>query len=168
VPAGAAPPPEIVIASSSRFADVPRAALRAWLQAMVADLAPGFASLGVRLVGDPAMRALNRRWRGKDRPTDVLSFPGEATPEGRHLGDLVVSVPTARRQAAAAGHGLERELRVLLLHGVLHCLGHDHETDGGEMERLERRLRRRWVASAAAPAAAGGGPLAGRGRWGRR
>ena len=79
-----------------------------------------------------------------DAATDVLSFPGGATPEGRHLGDMVVAVPTARRQAAAAGHPVERELRSLLLHGVLHCLGHDHETDDGDMERLERRLRRRW------------------------
>jgi probable rRNA maturation factor len=71
----------------------------------------------------------------------VLSFPGE---EG-HLGDILISVPTARRQAAEAGHGAERELRTLLLHGVLHCLGHDHETDGGEMERLERRLRKAWL-----------------------
>ena len=57
----------------------------------------------------------------------------------------MISVPTARRQARAAGHSAERELRLLLLHGVLHCLGYDHETDEGEMERLERRLRRRWL-----------------------
>ena len=54
-------------------------------------------------------------------------------------------MPTARRQAAEAGHGVDRELKTLLLHGVLHCLGHDHETDQGEMERLERRLRRTWI-----------------------
>jgi probable rRNA maturation factor len=59
----------------------------------------------------------------------------------------VVSVPTARRQAQAAGHEVAHELRVLLLHGVLHCLGFDHETDDGTMERLERRLRRKWLRS---------------------
>jgi probable rRNA maturation factor len=75
----------------------------------------------------------------------VLSFPGGASPDGRHLGDVVISVPHAGRQARAAGRSLARELRVLLLHGLLHCLGHDHERDGGEMERLERRLRRRWI-----------------------
>jgi probable rRNA maturation factor len=91
------------------------------------------------------MRRLNRDFRGKDASTDVLSFPGSVGGEGRHLGDVAIAVPTARRQAAAAGHDTERELRLLLLHGVLHCLGHDHETDGGEMERLERRLRRRWL-----------------------
>jgi probable rRNA maturation factor len=87
------------------------------------------------------MRRANRTWRGKDKTTDVLSFPGE---EG-HLGDILISVPEARRQTAAAGHPVERELKVLLLHGVLHCLGYDHEADQGEMERLERRLRRKWL-----------------------
>jgi probable rRNA maturation factor len=91
------------------------------------------------------MRTLNREHRGKDKTTDVLSFPGGGTPEGYHLGDIVISLPQAQRQAEVAGHSLDRELRVLLLHGVLHCLGHDHETDGGEMDRLERRLRRRWL-----------------------
>lgn len=94
------------------------------------------------------MRALNRDFRGKDATTDVLSFPGGSTPDGEHLGDVVISVPRARQQAAEAGHPVARELRVLLLHGLLHCLGHDHETDGGEMERLERRLRRRWIGAA--------------------
>ena len=105
------------------------------------------------------MRRLNRTYRGKDAPTDVLSFPGQETPEGPHLGDVVIAVPVARRQAEAAGHSSERELRVLLLHGVLHCLGYDHETDDGTMERLERRLRRRWVPVAVGePPAATDGP----------
>jgi probable rRNA maturation factor len=112
---------------------------------LLAGLAPGAASFTVRFVGDRTMRALNRDYRDIDRSTDVLSFPGAETPEGRHLGDVVVSVPCARRQAAENGHALAVELRVLLLHGLLHCLGHDHERDRGEMERLERRLRRRWI-----------------------
>jgi probable rRNA maturation factor len=86
---------------------------------------------------------VNRRYRDKDKTTDVLSFPGD----GGHLGDILISVPVARRQAGEAGHDVERELKVLLLHGVLHCMGYDHETDEGEMERLERRLRRKWVSS---------------------
>ena len=77
--------------------------------------------------------------------TDVLSFPGERGPEGVHLGDIVICPAVARDQARRLGHSPERELRTLLLHGVLHCLGHDHETDDGEMERLEARLRRRWI-----------------------
>jgi len=119
-------------------------------------------SLGVRFAGDRAMRRANREFRGKDQTTDVLSFPGDGGADGAngteearaaadaHLGDVLVSVPQARRQAAAAGRDPAREVQVLLLHGVLHCLGHDHEVDGGEMERLERRLRRRWLGAAAA------------------
>jgi probable rRNA maturation factor len=116
-----------------------------WVVAVIATLAPAARSLGVKLCGDRAMRTLNREHRGKDKTTDVLSFPGGETPEGYHLGDIVISLPQAQRQAEAAGHSLARELRVLLLHGTLHCLGYDHETDGGEMDRLERRLRRRWL-----------------------
>lgn len=120
------------------------AALERWLGEVVGDLCPEAVSLAVRFVDDGEMRDLQRRYRGLDRATDVLSFPGGETPEGRHLGDLVVSLDTARRQAAAAGLELEREVRELLLHGVLHCLGHDHETDRGEMNRLELELRRRF------------------------
>jgi probable rRNA maturation factor len=93
------------------------------------------------LTGDRAVRALNARYRGKDRPTDVLSFPGGAS-EGE-LGDIVISVETAARNARALGRTLPQELDVLALHGFLHVLGYDHETDDGTMDRLERRLRRR-------------------------
>ncbi len=120
-------------------------ALEPWIRELVADLAPGVRSLGVRLTGEREMRDLNRRFRRKDEPTDVLSFPGEESPEGRHLGDIAISVPTARRQANAQGHELSRELQVLLLHGVLHCLGYDHETDDETMDRLEAKLRPRWI-----------------------
>jgi probable rRNA maturation factor len=91
--------------------------------------------------GDRLLRRLNREFRGKDRPTDVLSFPGGGGEEG--LGDVVISVETAGRNARARGRTLLQELDVLALHGLLHLLGHDHETDDGKMERLERRLRRR-------------------------
>ncbi len=96
----------------------------------------------MRFVSDREMRRLNRTFRHQDRPTDVLSFPGDESPIApAHLGDIAVSVPTARRQASKLGHSVDRELRILLLHGILHCLGHDHETDDGTMERLERRWR---------------------------
>ena len=137
---------EIAMSGTGRFPALGGATLRPWISRMAGELAADFDSLTVRFTGDRAMRRLNRDFRGKDRTTDVLSFPGEATPEGRHLGDIVISVPTAERQAGELGHGLEREVKTLLLHGVLHCLGYDHESDGGEMERLERRLRRRWLA----------------------
>jgi probable rRNA maturation factor len=133
--------PEIVLLNPNHYPESGTRRLRPWLSGLVAALAADAESLGVRFVGDREMRRVNRQFRGKDKPTDVLSFPGD---EG-HLGDILISVPTARRQATEAGHGIDRELKTLLLHGVLHCLGHDHETDGGEMERLERRLRKKWL-----------------------
>jgi probable rRNA maturation factor len=93
------------------------------------------------LTGDRPLRALNARYRGQDRPTDVLSFPGPGGEAG--LGDIVISLDTAARNARALGRSLDRELDVLALHGFLHVLGYDHETDDGTMDRLERRLRRR-------------------------
>jgi len=137
---------EIALTGAARFPDLGATSLRPWIAKLAGELASEFDSLGVRFTGDRAMRRLNRDFRGKDKSTDVLSFPGESTPEGRHLGDIVISVPTAERQAGEQGHGLEREVKTLLLHGVLHCLGYDHENDGGEMEKLERRLRRKWLA----------------------
>lgn len=130
--------------------------LRPWLAALVASLAPAAGSLTVRFTSDRAMRALNRSYRGQDRATDVLSFPGGSPGDaagipmpsggaGAELGDIAIAVPTAERQAQAAGHDLACELRVLILHGLLHCLGHDHAVDDGSMARLERRLRARWI-----------------------
>jgi rRNA maturation RNase YbeY len=139
---------DITLWNPNRYPEAAARRLRPWLAALVAALAPaGCRALGVRFAGDRALRRANREFRGKDQTTDVLSFGGDAAPAaaGGYLGDILISVPAARRQAAAAGHAPERELQVLLLHGVLHCLGYDHEADGGEMERLERRLRRRWI-----------------------
>jgi len=95
--------------------------------------------LALVLGGDRLLRRLNRAYRGKDRPTDVLSFSGEGA---SGLGDIVISLETAERNARGLGRTLARELDVLALHGFLHLLGHDHETDDGTMDRLERRLRR--------------------------
>ncbi len=83
------------------------------------------------------MRRLNREFRKIDRPTDVLSFPADVP---GLLGDVAIDVPYAARQARRRGHALDREVQLLLVHGVLHLLGHDHETDGGEMFRRQRRL----------------------------
>ena len=138
-------PPEVLLSGASRYPDVRPRVLRWWLVEMLGELAPEAQTFAVRFVGDRTMRALNRDFRQRDETTDVLSFPGGITPEGNHLGDVVVSVPQAKRQAAEKGHPPEQEIRILLLHGVLHCLGHDHESDSGQMERLEDRLRERWI-----------------------
>lgn len=99
--------------------------------------------VSVLFCGDRLMAGLNRRWRGKDRPTDVLSFPAEGAPAG-FLGDIVISIPYAGRQARRRGESRALEVDRLLLHGYLHLLGYDHETDRGEMDALEARLRRRF------------------------
>ena len=97
--------------------------------------------LSLVLAGDGLLRRLNRDYRGKDKPTDVLSFPGEGGEAG--LGDIVISVATAERNARGLGRSLAQELDVLALHGFLHVMGYDHESDDGTMDRLEGRLRRR-------------------------
>ena len=93
----------------------------------------------VLLTTDEGIRGLNRRFRKKNKATDVLSFPAE--PGFGVAGDLAVSVEMAARQAEEQGHRLSVELRVLMLHGLLHLAGYDHEADEGEMARKERRLR---------------------------
>jgi probable rRNA maturation factor len=148
--------PEIVLQNPGRYPEAGARKLRPWLEALVAELAPEADSFAVRFTGDRELRRANRTWRGRDAATDVLSFAGEPGPEGRHLGDLLISVPTARRQAAERGSDPERELRALLLHGVLHCLGYDHETDDGAMVRLEGRLSRRWLDPTAGTRSVGG------------
>ena len=102
-------------------------------------------SLSILLCGDARMSTLNRSFRRIDRPTDVLSFPpfkeSSSSPSfSSSLGDLVIDVPYAARQARRRGHAVAREIQILLAHGLLHLLGYDHETDDGTMFRLQRRL----------------------------
>jgi probable rRNA maturation factor len=116
--------------------------LGVWLRQAAPAGAKG--CLGIALVDDRTMQRLNAGFRGVDQPTDVLSFPaGEPGGRPRILGDIAISLDTAARQAAEHGHSTGTELRVLALHGLLHLLGYDHETDQGDMRRLEERLRRR-------------------------
>ena len=129
-------PPLLVEVVSGAGARAP--GLGSWLQAVAPSRARG--TVTVALVQDARVRALNRRYRKKNTSTDVLSFPAD---EPGTLGDVVIAVGVARRQAATARHPLGTELRVLALHGLLHLLGYDHERDNGEMARLERRLRRK-------------------------
>ncbi len=98
------------------------------------------------ITGDSHLRRLNRDFLGKDYPTDVLSFPavGQASrPVLGHLGEMAISAARARTQAAAFGHSLENEICILMLHGLLHLLGMDHETDRGQMKRAEAAWRQR-------------------------
>ena len=97
-------------------------------------------SATIAFVSDKRIRELNRQFRGVDKATDVLSFPAE---EKVNLGDIAVSVDTATVQAKDNGLTLEGEVAQLILHGLLHLCGYDHETDNGEMNRLELKLRRR-------------------------
>jgi probable rRNA maturation factor len=112
--------------------------LAAWLLSVAPARARG--TMTVAIVPDARVRALNRQYRKKDKATDVLSFPSD---EPGYLGDVVIAVGVAKRQAHAAGHSVATEVRVLALHGLLHLLGYDHERDDGRMARLEQRLRRR-------------------------
>jgi probable rRNA maturation factor len=95
----------------------------------------------VLLTTDASIRGLNRRFRGKNKATDVLSFPAEGLGTEDMAGDLAISVTTALSQAAGQGHSLSTEIKVLILHGLLHLAGYDHEVDDGKMARRERLLR---------------------------
>jgi probable rRNA maturation factor len=122
------------------------ARLRVRARQLVAELGLGGAALAVTLTSDRRIRALNRRWLKKDRATDVLSFPGGPPPPGwpgaTVLGDIVISLDTARRQARGEGTTIGGELDRYLAHGLLHLLGHDHRrpADARRMAELEERL----------------------------
>lgn len=130
--------------------------LKEFLKKVEGEIGLGPESVAVRLIGDGEMARLNETYRKKKGPTDVLSFPAaqdSAKPgtlrqqmrkaRGKFLGDIAIAPKVARRNAKLLGRGLGEELKVLILHGVLHLLGYDHETDRGEMERIEMRLRRK-------------------------
>jgi probable rRNA maturation factor len=120
-------------------------ACRALLRRLLRDRKRAGAGVTLLLADDARLRALNRKYLGKDRTTDVLSFPapGELEPGRRHLGEIAISVPRAARQARSAGWTLSEEMALLVTHGFLHLLGYDHETDDGTMRRLEEALLRR-------------------------
>jgi len=135
---------------SSPFSSLPapsKPALTRFLaRARAAVGLPG--SVSVLLTSDTEIQRLNRTFRRKNKPTDVLSFPASPVPglpaAHQHAGDLAVSLDTAARQAAEHGHPLPAELRILILHGLLHLSGLDHETDHGEMAARESDLRARF------------------------
>jgi probable rRNA maturation factor len=130
--------------------------LEEFLENIMEEIGLGPECVAVRLIGDAEMARLNETYRRKKGATDVLSFPvaAESAKPGTlkqqvrkagsgFLGDIAISPKVARRNAKSLGRQLPEELKVLILHGVLHLLGYDHETDRGEMERIEVRLRRK-------------------------
>ncbi len=129
-----------------RPADVRPQALESFARKLQAQVARGRVFDCV-ITGDAELRRLNREFRGEDHATDVLSFPAaQAGSRGgppAHLGDLAISVARAREQARRNGHSTEQEVRILMLHGLLHLMGMDHENDSGSMAQAERRWRER-------------------------
>ena len=108
-----------------------------WLARVAPRSARGTVSIAI--LPDARVKTLNRKYRRKNKGTDVLSFPGT----GNYLGDIAISRGIAQKQAKILGHSLATELRVLALHGLLHLLGYDHDSDNGRMARAEARLRRK-------------------------
>jgi probable rRNA maturation factor len=150
-----------MILNRQRAVRVARRSLELFLARVRRELGLGEADVTICFVSDAEIARMNQAFRSKKGPTDVLSFPAVdrrlpvSLPKRRtvasrrrskaetFLGDIAISPSTARRNAKKLGRTLPSELQILILHGVLHLLGYDHETDRGEMDRLEGRLRRR-------------------------
>jgi probable rRNA maturation factor len=137
----------VVVVGDERGRVLRMSGLSTWLRRVAPKRARGGVSIAI--VNDASVRRLNRTYRQRDYATDVLSFPTGDPAKARSarnpvfLGDIVIARGVARRKARAAGHSELTELRLLALHGLLHLLGYDHERDQGQMERVERRLRRK-------------------------
>ena len=130
-----------VLLNKQRRHAVNRTNLRRFLSSLAPELGIEDRPFTVVLITDEMMREYNRRYRGFDKPTDVLSFRGDAG----YLGDILISSETAYNQARKSSTlSFETNIRRLILHGLLHLMGYDHETDGGEMRAIERRFRRRF------------------------
>jgi probable rRNA maturation factor len=157
-----------MILNRQRSVRVSKRALELFLQRVGDELGLGEAHVTVCLVSDAEIAGMNKAFRKKEGPTDVLSFPAETSRKNRHgmrrgrigvtgkrtksrvgrrdekfLGDIAIAPGVAKRNAQIYGRTLPVEMKILILHGVLHLLGYDHETDSGEMERAEQKLRRR-------------------------
>jgi probable rRNA maturation factor len=143
------------IENRQRAVTVKIAPLESFFRKICGDIGLGYPPASVCFVTDREMKRLNGKYRQKNKTTDVLSFPSEFRPRptslgsvaaalrGEFLGDIAISPTEARRNGKLLGRSMAEEIRVLLLHGILHLMGYDHESDGGEMERVEVKLRRR-------------------------
>jgi len=134
---------EILVLNRQRGQTVPSAELREFAQRLATGAGLSTGGFSVCLVSDRKMQSYNDTYRSIRRPTDVLSFLDDSE-DRSYLGDIVISVQTASRQALAGEHSLRRELEILIVHGYLHLLGHDHEADDGAMMRLQRKLVRNY------------------------
>ena len=131
----------MTIGISGKVPEVSRAELRQWIKTVLRHLDQTRVELSLALVTDREIHKLNRQYRGKDKPTDVLSFPLADKLQPSLLGDVVISGETAARQAQRRRHSLREELRILLIHGILHLLGYDHEVSRREASRMQRKER---------------------------
>ena len=139
-----------MILNRQRRVRIPHAELNRFLAAARKRLRIREGSLTIALVTDGQMKRWNNAFRGKNRPTDVLSFPADdsrrkRSPEAAahsYMGDIAIAPAVARINARRFGRAFATEMRILILHGILHLMGYDHETDQGQMERREARLRR--------------------------
>ena len=132
---------EHILLNKQRKHAIDRGGVRRFLSALVTELEVRDRGFTVVLITDDVMQRYNRQYRGFDKPTDVLSFRGEQ----RYLGDILISSETAYNQARNSKTlTFETNVRRLILHGLLHLMGYDHETDDGQMRSIERRLRRRF------------------------
>lgn len=131
------------IACSLRRVCVRRAALERVADRILRHAGSAGAELSLFVIGDRRMQGLNARYRRRDRPTDVLAFAARdaSQPATSFLGDVVISLDTARRQAREAGYAVDRELVTLLIHGILHLLGYDHERSAREARRMQNKER---------------------------
>lgn len=148
-----------MILNRQRAVRVARGPLEEFFRRVLREMHLRESDITICFVSDVEIARMNLAFRGKKGPTDVLSFPAETKRrkrthtedtgsiedrEKRYLGDIAIAPETARRYVKKNGRSLSNELRVLILHGVLHLLGYDHETDRGEMDRIEGKLRRRF------------------------
>ena len=155
----AARPVVRVTTQGGPFAGASAATIRRRAEKMLGHLDLGAVELSIALVDDATIRTLNREYRHKDKPTDVLAFPLEdvapgSAPEGGLLGDVILSIETARAQARRNRRALLAELTMLLAHGLLHLIGYDHQTDAQEQEMTARTRELEAVASRRSPAKA--------------
>ena len=137
----ARPADDFVILNKQRAHAIDRKELRKFVSRVAQEVGIEDRSFTIVFITDPAMRDYNRTYRGYDKPTDVLSFRGEAD----YLGDILISSETAYNQALRNQKlNFQTNIHRLIVHGLLHLMGYDHETDNGEMRAIERRLRRRF------------------------